>query len=173
MNSNRYSNSRRQSSRDSIERRMDQWVETGRQFVDGVAGNRPGQRRKDQRYGLNDMGRWVGEKIDWLMEDEEDWPNPVQPVQDSQEGSLVGKKPLTAISLRAPKALSSSSQFKKDSDVSEDWLDEKIFKIDRWERDEQSQKVKLTDKKGFVETSLSKNNENLRPLPRSSRRKLN
>ena len=35
---------RQQRSRDPLERRMDQWFETGRQFVDGVAGNRPGKR---------------------------------------------------------------------------------------------------------------------------------
>mgnify|MGYP001421621138 CR=1 FL=1 len=32
-------------SRDPRDRRLDQWLETGRQLVDGVAGRRPGQRR--------------------------------------------------------------------------------------------------------------------------------
>ena len=36
---------RRQGSRQPLERRVDKWIETGRQVVDGVAGNRPGMRK--------------------------------------------------------------------------------------------------------------------------------
>ena len=49
MNRSGYQNQGSLSPRDSIERRMDKWVQTGRQLVDGVAGNRPGQRRKENR----------------------------------------------------------------------------------------------------------------------------
>ena len=45
MNSNKYRNQIGQRPKDPLERRMDQWFETGRQFVDGVSGTRPGQRK--------------------------------------------------------------------------------------------------------------------------------
>ena len=68
---------RRQRSRDPLDRRFDQWLETGRQLVDGVAGTRPGQRgsgRTDRRStpSLENVGRWVGDKIDWFLEEDED-----------------------------------------------------------------------------------------------------
>ncbi|MFL0781897.1 MAG: RNA helicase, partial [Prochlorococcus sp.] len=72
---------RRQRSRDPLDRRFDQWIETGRQLVDGVSGARPGQRGASRAEGpaipsLDGVGRWVGDKIDWLMDEEEDWREP-------------------------------------------------------------------------------------------------
>ncbi len=57
----------RQRSQDSGDRRMDQWLETGRQLVDGVAGTRPGRRPGGgARPGMDfeTVGRWVGKKND-------------------------------------------------------------------------------------------------------------
>ena len=61
----------RQRSDDPLDRRLDQWLETGRQLVDGVAGTRPGSRGSAGRGGsrstaasLDAVGRWVGDKID-------------------------------------------------------------------------------------------------------------
>ena len=156
MERNRYSYQRRPRSRDTLERQMDQWVSTGRQFVDGVAGNRPGQRRKDNnRYGLNNMGRWVEDKIDWFFEEEEEeWLNTHRVSQMKIEDNVsTTKRPLTAISLRVPKVLSPSSQVNNESDLAEEWIDEKTFKIDRWER-ERSQKSQFNDTQGFVEASI-------------------
>ena len=65
---------RRYRSRDPLDQRIDQWVETGRQFVDGVSGRRPGQRRGPM--ALDSVGRWVGEKVEWLLEDDDDWRSP-------------------------------------------------------------------------------------------------
>ena len=48
MSSHNNRNQIRQRSRAPLDRRMDKWIQTGKQVVDGVAGNRPGQRR----------GRW-------------------------------------------------------------------------------------------------------------------
>ena len=161
---------RRQSSRDSIERRMDQWVETGRQLVDGVAGNRPGQRRNESRVGFNDMGRWVGERIDWFFEDEEDWSEPIEPLIDLTETPPIRKRSLNAISLRVPKVLPESSQVSMDVENSEQWPDDASFKIERWDR-EVSQKNELgTVKTSSQSLSLEKPSK-LRPLPRSSRRR--
>ncbi len=148
---------------------MDQWVETGRQVVDGVAGNRPGLRKKDNRLGLNDMGRWVGEKIDWFLEEEEDWSEPVKSLSDIQETFPIKKRPLTAISLRVQKVLSSSASADEESTLEDKWPEESSFKVDRWERDN-SKDVDLKESKSI---SLSENAENLRRLPRSSRRRNN
>ena len=170
MNRNRYLNARRQSSRDSIERRMDQWVETGRQLVDGVSGNRPGQRRKENRSGFNDMGRWVGERIDWFFEDEEDWSESTDPLMELTEQTPLRKRPLTAISLRVPKALAESSQASTELDQSDQWPDDAAFKIEKWDR-ERSQKTELNGFKGSLKNLSSDKNTQIRPLPRSSRRR--
>jgi hypothetical protein len=63
-------------SRDPRDRRLDQWLETGRQLVDGVAGRRPGQRRPG--LDLDSVGRWVGDKVEWLLEEDDDWREPWQ-----------------------------------------------------------------------------------------------
>ena len=60
--------------RDQRDRRLDQFLETGRQLVDGVSGRRPGQRPGGRRSGLDldSVGRWVGEKVEWLLEEDDD-----------------------------------------------------------------------------------------------------
>ena len=95
----RPNNQSRNPSRDSLERRFDQWIETGRQFVEGVSGTRPGQRSpvKLDRWtdsSLEKAGRWVGNKIDWLLEEDDDWQ------ESFIEDSVSQKKPLEAISRR-------------------------------------------------------------------------
>ena len=101
----------RQRSRESLDRRMDKWIQTGRQVVDGVAGNRPGQRRassQDKTTGTNfaKVGRWMEDKIDWFFEEDEDWlENEFSDDAPIQENIVNTKRPLGAISLRAPKAL--------------------------------------------------------------------
>lgn len=59
-----------------LEQRLDQWMSAGRQLVDGVAGTRPGSRGDGRPGGalrLNQVGRWVETKLDWLLEDDEAW----------------------------------------------------------------------------------------------------
>ncbi len=169
MNRNRNTTYRSQRSRDPLERRMDQLVETGRQLVDGVAGNRPGQRRKEDRSGLNDMGKWVGEKIDWLFE-EEDWHDPVELKTESQINISDTKKPLRAISLRVNKLLSpASSPENFQLQDKEDWPEESLFKVQRWERERTASNFPIEHKNSL--SSTSPDNANKRPLPRSSRRR--
>ncbi len=166
------SSNRRQRSRDPLERRMDQWIETGRQFVDGVAGNRPGQRRNDNlgnanRASLENAGRWVGEKLDWFFEEDDDWVEPIETEQGYQERLIHQKRPLEAISLRVPKALAPSAQLNSDPNFVDEWPDDSSFRIDRWKRS----KVNKGDS-----TKPSFNNQResrsfKRPLPRSSRRR--
>jgi hypothetical protein len=83
-------------SRDPRDRRLDQWLETGRQLVDGVAGRRPGQRRPV--LDLDSVGRWVGDKVEWLLEEDDDWREPWQRVA---EPKARRKQPLQAISRRS------------------------------------------------------------------------
>ena len=78
MDSIRPNQPRRYRSREPLDRRFDQWIATGRQFVDGVAGNRPGKRRpfNTSRFSsssFESVGRWVGDKLDWLLEEEDGW----------------------------------------------------------------------------------------------------
>lgn len=69
-----------------LEQRLDQWMTAGRQLVDGVAGARPGSRASARgtaaaarpRLRPGDLGRWVENKIDWLLEDDEGWREPWQ-----------------------------------------------------------------------------------------------
>ena len=80
-----------------MERRLDTWLETGRQLVDGVSGRRPGQRRTS--LDLDSMGRWVGEKVDWLLDDDDDWREPWQEQTSPEATRRGGKRPLQALSL--------------------------------------------------------------------------
>ncbi len=81
------------------ERRRDAWLETGRQIVDGVSGRRPGQRRSS--LDLESVGRWVGDKVDWLLEEDDDWREPWQ--ETAVRSGRRGKRPLEAISRRQPR----------------------------------------------------------------------
>jgi len=69
-----------------LEQRLDRWVSAGRQLVDGVAGSRPGSRaparggegRGSARGGFDGLGRWVEQRLDWFLEDGDDWREPWQ-----------------------------------------------------------------------------------------------
>tara|TARA_Y100001968_G_scaffold262878_1_gene251304 strand:- start:7 stop:516 length:510 start_codon:yes stop_codon:yes gene_type:complete len=158
----------RQRPKDPLERRMDQWFETGRQFVDGVAGNRPGQRRTNQSIssGIDNVGRWVGDKIDWFLEEEDDWREPWELGQkDNEVGFSSKKRPLEAISLRTPKSIA-PSQGRRNSQEQEDlWPDESTFRVNRFKRQLPDD---LPDK---YDDDAKTSKTPKRPLPRSSRRR--
>lgn len=146
-----------------LEQRLDQWMSAGRQLVDGVAGTRPGSRGDGRSGGalrLNQVGRWVETKLDWLLEDDEAWresweepdrarrqpeasrltdSRPVQP-------SRSRRQPLQAISRRtAP--VQASSQTSAQSPVQpvqqpdpsqlQDWPEDDSFTVNRWSRTDQ------------------------------------
>ena len=142
-------------SRDPRDRRLDQWLETGRQLVDGVAGRRPGQRRAG--LDLDSVGRWVGDKVEWLLEEDDDWR---EPWQDSAEPKGRGKRPLHAISRRSrqrsvPAAASSSP---------DDWPEDDLFQVQRWQREP----AQRSSSEG---EPLDQPPTPRRGLPRSSRRR--
>ncbi len=171
---------KRNRSFDPIDRRVDQWLETGLNFVDGVAGNRPGKRKANRinrrsKSNLETVSRWVGDKLDWLFEDEDDWSEPWQNSQNMSmnEDQVVPstiKRPLDAISRRKANFINSPNEEEIRLN-DEDWLEESNFRVDRWERsDFNNQSINEKDeiKKTQVSRSLNK-----RSMPRSTRRRLN
>ena len=168
-------NNSRQRSRDRLNRRMDQWISTGKQVVDGVAGNRPGQNRgrwqdKTTAPNFKKVGRWMEEKIDWFFEDDDDWLDvEYSDDDDSQESVINRKRPLGAISLRAPKALPPQILEKKNNpNEMDEWPDYQSFKLNKWER-----KDNVIDQaeKDLNDSSTDGRYTRRRNIPRSSRRK--
>ena len=98
---------RRQRGAEPLDSRFDQWIETGRQLVDGVSGTRPGRRgggRPQVGSRLDAVGRWVGDRVDWLLDEDDDWSDRV-PTPESSAGTRPrpsGKRPLEAMSRRQP-----------------------------------------------------------------------
>ena len=165
-------------SRESRDRRLDQWLETGRQLVDGVAGRRPGQRRPG--LDLDSVGRWVGDKVDWLLEEDDDWR---EPWQESAEPKARRKQPLQAISRRSRQRSMPSAAFQPpptaapsvpESSAPDDWPDDDLFQVQRWQRDP-AQRFSL--ERSSSEQSFSEGDPQDQPptprrgLPRSSRRR--
>jgi hypothetical protein len=96
--------------REPLDQRLDRWVSAGRQFVDGVAGGRPGSRpparssearnagrgseaRMAGRGGFDGLGRWVEERLDWLLEDDDDWREPWQDTGPDSPAPLPRSRP--------------------------------------------------------------------------------
>ena len=166
----------RQRSRDPLDRRMDKWIQTGKQVVDGVAGNRPGPRRggwqdKETSPNFEKVGRWVEEKIDWFFEEDDDWLDN----EDFDEGTSPEilsntKRPLSAISLRVPKALPSQiDEMRNISGEPDEWPDDQSFKLDKWERKDKPIKKNSSDfNDSFLEKQTTKRKKN---IPKSNRRK--
>ena len=158
---------RPQRSPDPFDRRLDRWLDTGRQLVDGVSGARPGRRGVDRFDGasrLDAVGRWVGDRIDWLLDEEDDWREPPEPSSrwDSPRSpsrptvsasssrmerpvSAGRKRPLEALSRRQPvlpppsavEPTASAPSVQPDPVVSEAddaWPDDDNFRVDRWKR---------------------------------------
>lgn len=161
---------------DRRDRRLDTWIETGRQFVDGVSGRRPGQRRSG--FDLDSVGRWVGDKVEWLLDEDDNWR---EPWQESARMTRGGKRPLDAISRRSQRRFVSSAPPPEprpapqaplaqelDSPIAsmEDWPEDDSFRIDRWQRPRDGSRQADGSGDGApVEPSAR------RSLPRSSRRR--
>jgi len=162
---------------DPLEQGFDRLVSAGRQLVDGVSGARPGSRpalRGTQlggetlRPGLDRLGRWVEDKLDWILDEDEDWrepwqePGPPEPVQQQpprgvQRPESSGRRPLEAISRRGRAGEGGSSQ--------DDWPDDASFSIPRWQRQPAAPQSPVVDDPGPQPSGTG------RPLPRSTRRR--
>ena len=176
MSSYRNRNQSRSRSRDPLDRRMDKWIETGKQVVDGVAGNRPGQKRARSQVrstapNFEKVGRWMEEKIDWFFEDDDDWLDS-EDLDDEMllESRNNTKRPLSAISLRAPQALPPQIERRRNnSDEMDEWPDDQSFKLNKWERQDNLRKQNAPDlNDSYLDERTPQRRKN---IPRSSRRK--
>ena len=123
MYSRRTRNVRNNFDRNIVDKQVDKMLETGRQFIDGVSGTRPGKKRKSDfqkitSRNVNKVGRWVSEKVDLFFdEDNDDWNDDNFYDDNSDTKTFTresnsyestkphSKRPLEAISLRQPKNL--------------------------------------------------------------------
>ena len=149
---------------DPLEQGFDRLVSAGRQLVDGVSGARPGSRTaprgaqpggEDRRPGLDRLGRWVEDKLDWILDEDEDWREPWQ--EPAQRPEPAGRRPLEAISRRGRPAEGGAAQ--------EDWPDDASFSIPRWQRQP------AVPQPLAVEVPDPQPSATGRPLPRSTRRR--
>ena len=188
MDSRRIRNLRNSFDRNIVDKQVDKIFETGRQFVDGVSGARPGKRRNSDFQGITSksvkkVGRWVSEKVDLFFdEDNDDWYDDDNFYDDKSDiktftresnsyksAKPYSKRPLEAISLRQPKNIQTTEQKKlpygKES-KDEDWPDEMDFKVERWQRSSEKENDMPRDQLNQRGQSKSRN------LPRSRRRRV-
>jgi hypothetical protein len=189
MDSRRTRNLRNNFDRNIVDKRVDNIFETGRQFIDGVSGARPGKRRNSDFQNITSrnvkkVGRWVSEKVDLFFDEEnDDWYDDDNFYEQDREiktfkresssiqtSKPYSKRPLEALSLRQPKSGQTTEQkrlpYAQESNL-EDWPDEFDFKVDRWQRS--SDKESNTDRdQDLHRRGASK----ARNLPRSRRRRV-
>ena len=163
-----------------LDQRMDQWVSAGRQLVDGVSGARPGGRRASSGLRLDQVGRWVEDKIDWLLEDDdgwrESWEEPSAPQSRRQPLDAISRRGRSARPAVAPAPVRveaqpqpsapASSQEPVDPDA---WPEDESFTLNRWKREASprisDRRVEVVDPQPF-DAGLG------RSLPRSTRRRV-
>ncbi|MCP9786356.1 hypothetical protein KBZ04_08845 [Cyanobium sp. N5-Cardenillas] len=177
---------------DPLDQRVDRWVTAGRQFVEGVAGSRPGgrpatrgaDRRVPLRPRMDELGRWVEGRLDWLLDDGDDWREPWQESERStpepppqQQPAAPGRprrQGLEAVSRRgrpgsapsqppAPEPRRSTGPATTDDDDG-DWPDDASFTLPRWQRPEGAERSAAPEPTSVPPVEG-------RPLPRSSRRR--
>jgi hypothetical protein len=87
---------------DPLEQRLDRWVNRGRQLVEGVSGARPGSRQAPapsenrpggRGAGIEGLGRWMGNRFDWLLDEGDDWREPWQEADSPRRGRLEAAGP--------------------------------------------------------------------------------
>jgi len=144
---------------DPLDQRVDRWVTAGRQFVEGVAGSRPGgrpggrgpDRRGQLRPRIDELGRWVEGRLDWLIDDGDDWR---EPWQESERGTpepapapVRSRRPMLEAVSRRGRAVPSPSAATGPapsaapapapaSGADDDWPDDDSFTLPRWRRPE-------------------------------------
>jgi hypothetical protein len=147
-----------------LDDRLEQWVSRGRELVDGVSGTRPGTRPAGRGAGgrLDGLGRWVEGKLDWLLDDRDDWREPWETerpaIPSDPAPTIRPRAPLEAISrrgvLRSPSPTgrspigpastgpasngpaSTAPAADAPSPASRDWPEEDVFTVSRWRRQE-------------------------------------
>jgi hypothetical protein len=112
---------------------LDRLVSAGRQLVDGVSGARPGSRNGNRGEGrrLAGLGRWVENKLDWILEDEEDWREPWQEARPELSFQARPRRRLDAISRRSAEPLRGQPSQEREP---EEWPEDDAFALPRWQR---------------------------------------
>ncbi|MEB3172998.1 MAG: hypothetical protein VKL97_03965 [Cyanobacteriota bacterium] len=157
---------------DRLEQRLDRWVEAGRQLVDGVSGARPGSRsglrRGGSRLNPGELGRWVENKLEWLLDDDtaDDWREP-QPVTPR---SARPRRPLEARSRRRAAPIASTPAVAAEDAQIQDWPSDELFSVPRWQR-QPSAAAQQPAEEPPGPPPLRVARDQGRPLPRSSRRR--
>ena len=183
MDTRRIRNLRNSFDRNIVDKQVDKIFETGRQFVDGVSGARPGKRRNSDFQGITSksvkkVGRWVSEKVDLFFDedndenfydDNSDIKTFTRESNSYEPAKPLSKRPLEAISLRQPKNIQTTEQkklpYRKESKA-EDWPDEMDFKVERWQRASEKENNPLRDQSNQQGQSKSRN------IPRSRRKRV-
>ena len=173
--------------KENLDKKVDQFIEVGRQFVDGVSGARPGSRKstnlKDfSRKNIRNVGKWVNAQMENFLDDdyEDDWDDEERTSKNDVFQSHIyedrnlqaytpftPKRPLEAISLREPKnRLKEQKRLSyADDSSSQDWPIDSDFQVRKWQRSRQK-----TDE--LTRNNCDSNNKQGRILPRSRRRRI-
>ena len=162
-----------------LEQRLDQWVSAGRQLVDGVSGARPGS-RGGARPGLrlDHLGRWVEDKLDWLLEDEDGWRESWEQQPAAPPKRRSQRQPLEARSRRRAAAAPSERRVADSPAVpmsaetrgdAEAWPDDDSFSLNRWQRSSSGAPVPDAPAAAQRAEPLGQRG---RTVPRSSRRRV-
>ena len=149
--------------RRALDDRLETWVSRGRELVDGVSGARPGTRPPGRGGGgrLDGLGRWVEGKLDWLLDDREDWREPWQEADRSAPSRAGGgggdwgesgerresgesgfapvrrsRAPLEAVSRRGTPSPEAATSPAPSPPPSQEWPEEDAFTVPRWRRQE-------------------------------------
>ncbi|HBP53009.1 MAG TPA: hypothetical protein DD643_01040 [Synechococcus sp. UBA8638] len=84
-------------------------VEAGRDLVHGAAGARPGSRRRRSLGGIGQVSRWVGDGINWLLDDdgnavtrEAPWTEPRSPMDGPRSGARPDRMAVDASGAAPP-----------------------------------------------------------------------
>ena len=184
MESSRRRNNKNNFEIGNLDRKVDQFLEAGRQFVDGVSGTRPGSRRRGRfnrfsRSNVKDVGRWVSDKVDSLFEDEEfeDWFDDTESRNQFKhfsrgiesefiEENVMNKRPLSARSLRDLDVHDSNKAERLLCPV-DDWPEEADFKVTKWQRSSnESQEINLESNNEMTRIPKTKS------FPKSRRRRI-
>ena len=149
---------------------LDRLVSAGRQLVDGVSGARPGSRSGNRGEGrrLAGLGRWVENKLDWILEDEDDWREPWQETRPELGSQDRPRRRLDAISRRsaAPPQAQPSQAREPQAREPEEWPDDDAFALPRWQRQPSSAPQSQPQSQPPTQSQLPG-----RAMPRSSRRR--
>ena len=140
---------------------LDRLVSAGRQLVDGVSGARPGSRSGNRGEGrrLAGLGRWVENKLDWILEDEDDWREPWQETRPELGSQDRPRRRLDAISRRSAEPLQGQPRQAREP---EEWPEADAFALPRLQRQASSAPQTQTQPPSQLPG---------RAMPRSSRRR--